>query len=143
MKKFISLKRIVIYVIMACIGELSFASTGFTYNDFTYNIIDPTNKIVEVTSYLGSNNAIELPTEVVSPIDEQTYAVEKIADDAFSGSHITAITLPLSIKTIGVTAFANCKNIEAISLPISVETISNYAFFNCSNMKEVSLFLTQ
>ena len=143
MKKFTSLKRIVIYVIMACIGELSFASTGFTYNDFTYNIIDPTNKIVEVTSYLGSNNAIELPTEVISPIDEQTYAVEKIADDAFNGSHITAITLPLSIKTIGVTAFANCKNIEAISFPTSVETISNYAFFNCSNMKEVSSFLTQ
>lgn len=143
MKKFTSLKRIVIYVIMACIGELSFASTGFTYNDFTYNIIDPTNKIVEVASYLGSNASIELLTEVVSPVDGETYAVEKIADDAFNGSHITAITLPLSIKTIGVTAFANCKNIEAISFPTSVETISNYAFFNCSNMKEVSSFLTQ
>ena len=138
MKKIPPLKKIVIYVIMACFAEFAYASTGFTYNDFTYNIIDPTNKIVEVTSYLGSNASIELLTEVVSPVDGETYAVEKIADDAFNGSHIAAITLPLSIKTIGVSAFANCQNLVIISLPTSGETISNYAFFNCSNLKDVS-----
>ena len=138
MKKISSLKRIIASVAIVCFAEVSFASTGFTYNDFTYNIIDPTNKIVEVTSYLGSNVTVELLTEVVSPVDGETYAVEKIADDAFNGSHIADITLPLSIKTIGVSAFANCQNLVVISLPTSVETISNYAFFNCSNLKDVS-----
>ena len=73
MKKIRSLKRIIASVAIVCFAEVSFASTGFTYNDFTYNIIDPTNKIAEVTSYLGSNATVDLLPEVVSPVDGETY----------------------------------------------------------------------
>ena len=107
-------------IAIACIWGHSYASTAFTYDNFTYNIIDATNKIVEVTSYLGANSTIEIPTQVVSPTDGETHAVEKIADCAFQDSEIADITIPLSIKVIGVTAFANCQNIATISLPISV-----------------------
>ena len=54
--------------------------------------------------------------------------ITKIADYQFNGSPIKSITIPDTVTTIGMSAFANCANLTAIDLPSSVTEIDGYAF---------------
>jgi hypothetical protein len=44
-----------------------------------------------------------------------------------------------SLKSIGGTAFYNCKKITSISLPDSLISIGDYAFYNCTNLTKIIL----
>lgn len=48
---------------------------------------------------------------------------------AFCKTNITSVTLPSSVKSIGLNAFGNCKNLSTVYIPSSVERIAGYAFF--------------
>lgn len=58
----------------------------------------------------------------------------KISDSAFKNAHAlteTSITLPATIKTIGMSAFENAGITSLSFLPDGVETIESYAFRDC------------
>ena len=60
-------------------------------------------------------------------------------DYALSHREITSISLPPSLKTIGVWAFAYCTSLVSINLPNSLESIGERAFFYCKGLQSVSL----
>ena len=72
-------------------------------------------------------------------------SVETISNGAFNGSgsvwnegtNIDSIVIPESVKTIGVSAFANCRRIKEIRIPENVEKIGEAAFFECACLKEI------
>ena len=64
-------------------------------------------------------------------------SVTSLLPSAFSGTGITSIELPESIKTIGITAFARCKNLEYVKIPSTINNIDLYAFRQCTNLKKV------
>ena len=65
--------------------------------------------------------------------------ITKIADYQFAGSPIKSITIPGTVTTVGMSAFASCANLTAIDLPTSVTEIDGYAFENCTGLTAVTL----
>ena len=58
--------------------------------------------------------------------------LEAIGDGALGGSGITDVVIPAGVKSIGVSAFAECKSLKAISVPESVGTLGAGAFKGCT-----------
>lgn len=54
--------------------------------------------------------------------------ITDINPEAFISTNITSVTLPSSVKSIGLNAFGNCKNLSTVYIPSSVEKIAGYAF---------------
>ena len=69
--------------------------------------------------------------------------VKQIPDGLFRGDENTYLNITSvsfkgkKVKTIGVQAFQNCKNMEAIKIPEGVTKIDSFAFENCSNTKSL------
>lgn len=87
---------------------------------------------VEITGYEGSDDAIVVPAQI------EGKPVTVIGEDAFLGSHITAISLPEGLVEIGCSAFLSCTKLTSIVLPDSVEKIGSFAFNWCKNLSSVN-----
>ena len=74
-----------------------------TYTGLKYTI-SGTN--LEVSSYTGSSTEVTIPATVV--YSGTTYTVTRIGKEAFKNSGIKEITIPATVTTIGVSAFAGC-----------------------------------
>lgn len=63
-----------------------------------------------------------------------------IYDDAFSEcTHLTDITIPDRITSIGSRAFYNCNNLTAVAIPDSVTTIGASAFSYCNSLAKFEI----
>ena len=63
---------------------------------------------------------------------------EKIPDKAFAScEYITSISLPDTLRTVGIRAFYGCRSLGNIVIPDGVKTIDDDAFFGCDNLKTV------
>jgi len=52
---------------------------------------------------------------------------------------LTAITIPNSVTSIGIGAFAFCANLTSITIPSSVTSINTATFFRCSSLASVTI----
>ncbi len=107
-------------------------------NPLYYNIIDASNRYVEVTcpgtysspwsGYTKPTGAVNVPQTINH--NNIVYTVTTIGSHAFDGcTGLTSVTLPNSLTTIGYEAFDGCSGLTSITLPNSVTTIGNYAFY--------------
>ena len=62
-----------------------------------------------------------------------------IPNGTFTGCGFTTITIPNTVTSIGMHAFADCENLTSITIPNSVTSIGDYAFMDCSNLTEVTM----
>ena len=97
------------------------ASAAVTISDgtfeYTYN-----NGAWTLYSYVGEETTVSLP---------QSYAdapVTGIANECFSQTNVTSVTIPQGYTTIGNYAFYRCENLESISLPDTVSSVGMGAF---------------
>jgi hypothetical protein len=68
------------------------------------------------------------------------YPVTWISGKAFSNcTHVTSVTIPNSVTTIGIDAFSHCTGLTNVTIPNGVTTIGNAAFSNCTNLTSVML----
>ena len=58
-----------------------------------------------------------------------------IGDNAFSNTAIESISLPESLKTIGVSSFAQCRELKSISIGSGLINIYGAAFAECSSLE--------
>lgn len=67
-------------------------------------------------------------------------SVEKIGENAFQSSRLSAIILPDSLREIGPQAFAHCfTDLTSLDIPQGVEKIGEGAFSHCSKLKTVRI----
>lgn len=52
-------------------------------------------------------------------------------------SHLSSMTIPNGVASIGSNAFAGCKSLSSLTIPNSVTSIGKLAFYNCSNISSV------
>ncbi len=67
---------------------------------------------------------------VKQPVFEsvQTYEANSIPATCFFGKSLQSVTLPANLKSIGLAAFAGCRQLKNITIPATVESIASYAF---------------
>ena len=75
---------------------------------------------------------IIIPEIVV--LNELTYRVERIGDDAFAHSSLKSVIIPESVTSIGEGAFKDCSKLESITIPDSVTSIGDLAFLRCDSL---------
>ncbi|MBQ9084227.1 MAG: leucine-rich repeat domain-containing protein [Clostridia bacterium] len=91
-------------------------------NNFIYKKVGTGYTIIGVKNAKG---------ELVIPEMFEGLYVTAIAPYAFLGeSELTGITIPATVKTIGVSAFKDCTSLERITLSEGVEVIGSLAFEN-------------
>lgn len=62
----------------------------------------------------------------------------KIPDKAFAScEYITSVSLPDTLRTVGIRAFYGCRSLGEITFPNSLKVIDDDAFFGCDNLKTV------
>lgn len=88
---------------------------------FSYEVIDGVNNKVCVTGYSGALKVLSIPSKTGE------FTVAAIADNAFSGSDITEITLPNTLEEIGDDAFYGAA-LQKVNLGKGVRTIGDGAF---------------
>ena len=100
----------------------SWASPEMSSNPLSYS-----NKL-----YLKQAGQYSLLTRLYIP-----FGVTKINGVAFAGSDIESVTIPNSVKVIGVGAFMECTNLRSVNLSNSVTSIEWYAFGGCTGLEEI------
>ncbi len=87
-----------------------------------------------LTGYTGS------ATELVIPSKLGGRTVTAIGDWAFSWrENLTSVTIPNSVKQIGIEAFISCVGLKSVKLGKGVTTIKQGAFLDCRALKEITL----
>ena len=100
--------------------------------DFSYTIIDETEKTCKITRYYGQDAELEVPETL------NGFTVTRIEENAFSSRNsLKHITLPETLKSIGSCAFSPCESLEEIILPDSVTSIDYSAFDQCHRLKSI------
>ena len=108
-------------------GSTVEAKEGKTKN-YKYSI--EKNGKVSILKYIGKKKKVSVPTKIKGK------TVYKISYEAFSGTKVTNVMVPDSVKTVQRAAFSNCKNLKKVTMP-GVDVIELYVFQNCSNLKQV------
>ena len=65
--------------------------------------------------------------------------ITAIHDNAFFGSKIKSVTIPDSVKSIGLTAFSECPSLTDVTIGEGVTTIGEQAFRLCPSLTNVTL----
>ena len=88
-----------------------------------------------IGSIFGATNSSNNNITPVSLKKVQLTNTTELADNAFYiAQHITNVTLPENLETIGENAFYNCLELTEIVIPESVTSIGKYAFSDCQNL---------
>lgn len=106
------------------------SAKGDDISDFGYEITD---EGVVITGYVGDKSHVKIPAQI------EGLPVVKIADAAFEGKNFETVTLPATLREIGMFAFENCKNLKKISIPGSIKTIGGSAFMDCVALENLYL----
>lgn len=63
-------------------------------------------------------------------------AMKKVS---FTGTNMSQIILPDSLKELSPNAFMNCRSLEQVELPCGLEIIGKRAFYNCEKLNQIEL----
>ena len=150
------LRRFVLFLLL-----LPFTGKAYDFEvgGFYYNIISQSDLEVEITykeikksssgyenqSYIGN---IKIPETV--NYNNRTYSVTKIGDETFGcfgnslsnsqykGCQIIDVSIPSSVKYIGLRAFAN-STVEKVEFSEGLKSIGEYAFIHCEYLKKIKI----
>ncbi len=65
---------------------------------------------------------------------------EEIVKKEYMNSKLSSIRVPVSIKTVGDWAFANCKLLREVSIPVTLQRISPNCFYGCDSLKRIVIY---
>ena len=78
-------------------------------------------------------------TGAITDADGTAYTITALAQRAFIGYKLAAVTLPDGLQSIGEEAFRGCSALTSIDIPASVTSIGVNAFNGCSRLAAVTL----
>lgn len=115
---------------------LEFEADGFKFNTLTNKTVELLEPVKKEADLSGE---ITIPQTVVN--GEVTYTVTCISMQAFSMyEHLTKITLPPTIDSLGYSAFSGCYALEQINLgETKIRVMPEYVFSACRKLKAITI----
>uniref|UniRef100_A0AB33J7D4 Leucine-rich repeat domain-containing protein n=1 Tax=Prevotella sp. GTC17254 TaxID=3236794 RepID=A0AB33J7D4_9BACT len=116
---------------------------NFDYGPYKYSVLNSNAKTVYVNGLVNPQTAtVNVPATVT--YNSVTYQVTNIYPRAFSETsdqhYITSVTLPASLKTVGVGAFKNCTLLKSVVFQATEMTaIQSDAFRDCISLETVQM----
>ncbi|MBQ6498659.1 MAG: leucine-rich repeat domain-containing protein, partial [Ruminococcus sp.] len=108
-------------------AEADSAVTGIDESKIQYKVLEDGTAVI--TGYTGTDLSTYGVKELVIPSVLDGYTVTAIGDRAFFGRKmIGRLTIPDTVRSIGVKAFAYIENLTTVNLGSSVENIGDEAF---------------
>lgn len=96
----------------------------------------------ELTEKYAYSGKLTIPASVKIDMGggkNETYSVEGVEGGACWGmSKLSAVVFPISMRTIGEMAFAECNGIESIEIPNKITELYT-TFYKCKSLKEIKL----
>ena len=89
------------------------------------------------TYYYGPLNGAENLTELILADGMEKIPAYLAWFSASETTHLTTVSIPDSVTSIGSYSFANCTALGEITIPDSVTSIASYAFSGCSRLSSV------
>lgn len=127
-------KTLFLIVALIATGSMYAASV---VDDLVFTIVSLSDKTVAVSKCVATEySSVTIPQTVA--IDGETYTVVSVAQDGFSGTKITDLTLPATLTTIGDNAFQYCTDLESVDFS-NVERIGQSAFRGCVSLTNITL----
>lgn len=94
----------------------------FEDNAFVYEITNKKEGIVSIVDYKGDVESLVIPSEVL--YNGTGYKVKTIGVEAFRDcKNMTSVVIPDSVTSAGPYAFMDCKNLTSVTLPIGFQTV--------------------
>ena len=91
----------------------------------------------------GNCNAIirTSTNELISGCKNTTIpaSVTSLAKESFSGSGITSISIPATVKNLEASVFSNCASLTSVTFPDNIQSVPATCFYNCKALTEVVL----
>lgn len=116
-------------MVFGCMSIMTTAASAVESGDYSYNVIEGE---AEITGYSGKEKEVVIPEEI------DGYKVTSIGEWALSEKTMEKVEIPNGVKTIGESAFAECKNLSEVKLPESLEQIVGGAFYYTA-VKQINL----
>ena len=91
------------------------------------------------TCYVNSIGTCTDTDVIIPSVSPEGDLVTYIGDAFKDCTHLTSITIPNSVTSIGATAFWNCTKLTSITIPNSVISIGENAFYNCRRLTSITI----
>ena len=124
-------KTIAIIALLLTVSMSAFAQSFF-YNNIACTVLSEADKTVEVCNNSSFNGSELIIPEKVT-YSEKEYTVTAIGASAFFyNTSVTSVSIPATVKTIGINAFGFCSNLTSCIFEgeSQLKQISDYAFNN-------------
>ena len=109
-------------------------ANGFKLDGIYYKICGKNTVSVMRGNYSGD---IVIPEQVL--FKGKTYTVTSI-DGAFNKcKHLTSVSIPSGVTSIGYMTFYECTELTSVTIPNSVVSIDDRAFYGCTCLKSITI----
>lgn len=116
------------------IGDTTAVYIDYASSEGIKYALDDSGKNYKVIGYDGTESTVRIGNSY------RGLPTTEIAREAFKGkTGIEEISLPATIKTIGIGAFSGCTGLKRIDLPYLAESIQSMAFANCRSLTKVNI----
>ena len=110
-------------------GQTATAQT-FVVGDLSFTVTDADAKTVSVSKTDGITGNVVIPPSVSN--ESVTYAVTSVAENGFTSTAITGVTIPASVTSLGAWAFRECGSLASITIEDSDEPLALVAGYYSS-----------
>ena len=107
------------------------AKANYTLGSWEFSVF---HEEAAIQKYYGSAEEVEVPSVLGG------YPVTEIGSFTFYGNQtLKTVSIPESVRSIGIKAFFGCSNLTTVYDASGVKTIGSYAFGDCTGLKYVML----
>ena len=118
-------------------------AANFKCGELYYDILSDSTVSVTYEQYAHRYNYNEIEGDLIIPstvtYNGKTYTVTSIGTQAFTNCPMLSVTIPSSVKKIGMGAFNSCTMLTNVTIPNSVTYLGDYAFKNCYQLQTISI----